>query len=321
MNRRRGPAPVTSLPFTPALLRPLPHTVTPFANETLDSYRRRLAAANQTEFRNMRNPSRWLQCPLNELEKLELLSGQPRTTLLWALPALRSYAPEFASPPPPWPFTLPTRHACDLCSQRSGNNGHPIDVYIRGLHDNVCIRHSRWLSCGRTNAFKQVDLSQAPEVVQAQRLLDRLEHRHGLMALGRAYRHCERFWNAIDQKALVRSSRDSVLQRIYQPDPKMPPGRFDHYKSSRFRRASAYPQSARFTQLVINLAQRPELERAVAHLTGETQIEFEETFPLENQPRGITIPWLREGLITVVEEVAECLTLSGTDDIQPSRSN
>ncbi|MFD7497530.1 hypothetical protein ACFV8T_35180 [Streptomyces sp. NPDC059832] len=40
---------------------------------------------NQTELRTMRNPSRWLQCPLNELERLELISGQPRTTLLWGI--------------------------------------------------------------------------------------------------------------------------------------------------------------------------------------------------------------------------------------------
>lgn len=56
----RGPVPVTSLPFTPTMLRPLPHPVTPFANETLDSYRHWLAVANQTEFRTMRSPSRWL---------------------------------------------------------------------------------------------------------------------------------------------------------------------------------------------------------------------------------------------------------------------
>lgn len=302
-DRRRGPTPVTSLPFVPTLLRPLPHPVTPFAHETLDSYRHRLAAANQTEFRTMRNPSRWLQCPLNELERLEILSGKPRTTLLWALPELRSHAPEIV--PPPEVFLFNTRAACDLCGERSGNNGQSIQVYIRGLHDNVCIRHRRWLSCGRANAFEQIDLSHAPEIVRAQRLLDRLERRHGAFALGTTYRHCERFWREIDRRALVRGDRDSVLERIYRPDSKTLPDRFDLIRSQRFHRAANFPQTARFTKLIISLAQRPDTERRVAHLTGTTQIEFEQAFRLDHRPRGITLPWLRNGLVGLVEGVAD----------------
>ncbi|MFJ2263962.1 hypothetical protein ACIOKD_37695 [Streptomyces sp. NPDC087844] len=235
-GRQRGPAPVTSLPFTPVLLRPLPHTVTPFANETLDSYRRRLAAANQTEFRTMRNPSRRLQCPLNELERLELISGQSRTTLLWALPELRRHAPDIV--PPPEIFVVNHRAACDLCAWPSGSNGQTIQVYIRGFHDNVCIRHRRWLSYGHVNESQQLDLSQAPEIVQAQLLLDQLE----------------------------------------------------------------------------------QLERRIAHITGETQTEFTQVFPLERHPRGITIPWLRQGLGVLVEAVAKCLTPTEPDESEPSRS-
>ncbi|MFI5749966.1 hypothetical protein ACIBBE_29495 [Streptomyces sp. NPDC051644] len=307
-GRRRGPAPVTSLPFVPTMLRPLPHPVAPFANETLDSYHHRLAAANQTEFRTMRNPSRWLQCPLNELERLEILSGKPRTTLLWALPELRGHAPEIV--PPPEVFLFSTRAACDLCGERSGNNGQSIQVYIRGLHDNVCIRHRRWLSCGRANVFEQIDLSQAPEIVRAQRLLDRLERRHGAFALGTAYRDCERFWREIDRRALVRGGRDSVLERIYRPDSKTLPDRFDLIRSQRFHRAANFPQTAQFTKLIISLAQRPQTERRVAHLIGFTQIEFEQAFHLDHRPRGITLPWLRNGLVGLVEVVAD-LTHNG----------
>ncbi|MER6014811.1 hypothetical protein [Streptomyces bluensis] len=59
---------------------------------------------------------------------------------------------------------------------------------------------------------------------------------------------------------------------------------------------------------MISLAQRPETERNVAHLTGATQIDFEHAFPLDNRPRGTTQPWLRQSLVTLVEDVAKYLT-------------
>ncbi|WP_245703596.1 hypothetical protein [Streptomyces lushanensis] len=180
-----------------------------------------------------------------------------------------------------------------------------VQVYLRGLHDNVCVRHRRWLSCGRANVFEQIDLSHAPEVVRAQRFLDRLGRRHGTFALGAAYRHCERFWRETDRRALVRGDRDSVLARIYRPDSKTLPNRFDLIRSQRFHRAANHPQVARFTRLIISLAQRPETERKVAHLTGTTQIEFEQAFRLDHRPRGITLPWLRNGLVGLVEVVAD----------------
>ncbi|KUN69920.1 hypothetical protein AQJ46_19415 [Streptomyces canus] len=304
-SRRRGPSPVTSLPFVPVLLRPLPHTVTPFANETLDSYRRRLAAANQTEFRAMRNPSRWLQCPLNELERLELISSQPRTTLLRALPELRHHAPDIV--PPLETFIVNHRPACDLCAWRSGSNGQPIHVYSRGFHDNVCTRHRCWLSYGHANDSKQIDLSQAPEIVQAQILLDQLERRHGASVFPDCYRLCERFWREVDNRALVRAGRDAVVQRIPQLNSNGPPDRFAVARSPRIRRAANYPQLARFTKLVISMARQPELERRVAHITGETQTEFTRVFPLDRHPRGITIPGLRQGLGVLVEAVADLI--------------
>ncbi|MGW0828581.1 hypothetical protein [Streptomyces sp. NPDC002845] len=72
--------------------------------------------------------------------------------------------------------------------------------------------------------------------------------------------------------------------------------------------------------MVISLAQRPEAERRVAHITGTTQFEFEQVFPLDHRPRGITLPWLREGLATLVEDVAKYLTSTETYEAYPSRS-
>ncbi|EFE68648.1 predicted protein [Streptomyces viridosporus ATCC 14672] len=90
----------------------------------------------------------------------------------------------------------------------------------------------------------------------------------------------------MDRRALVRGDRDSVLARIYRPDSKALPDRFDLIRSQRFHRAANYPQVARFTKLIISLAQRPETGRKVAHLTGTTQIEFEQAFRLDHRPEA-----------------------------------
>ncbi len=305
--RRRGPAAVRSLPFQPALLRPLPHTVAPFPNETLDSYRHRLAVANQfPDFRNVRTPSRWLVCPLDELERLEVLSGQPRESLLWAIPELRHYAPSIA---PPLEYrTNVTRRACDWCGWRAGSAGLPIYVNVRGLHDNVCIRHRRWLSGGKTNPYEQIDVSPAPEIVRAQILLDRLERRLGIGFFAPRYRLCEQIWSEIDRRGLIRAERDATLQHIYRADLDKLPDRFGPVQ--RFQRAARYPQVARFTQFILAMSQQPKTERAISHLTGVIQLDFERAFPMDRRPRGITIPWLRKLLVQLVEAVT-------TDPLHP----
>ncbi|MFD4863479.1 hypothetical protein [Streptomyces atratus] len=59
--------------------------------------------------------------------------------------------------------------------------------------------------------------------------------------------------------------------------------------------------------------QRPETERRVAHLTGFTQIEFEQAFHLDHRPRSITLRWPRNGLVGLVEAVAD-LTHDGAPE-------
>ncbi|MEV8391274.1 MULTISPECIES: hypothetical protein [unclassified Streptomyces] len=124
-------------------------------------------------------------------------------------------------------------------------------------------------------------------------------------ALGTAYRHCERFWREIDRRGTCARRPGFRACAYLRPDSKTLPDRFDLIRSQRFHRAANYPQVARFTRLIISLAQRPETERKVAHLTGTTQIEFEQTFRLDHRPRGITLPWLRNGLVGLVEVVAD----------------
>ncbi|MGJ5805961.1 hypothetical protein ACSCB1_43830 [Streptomyces europaeiscabiei] len=308
MNRQKGPAVAKSLPFNPVLLRPLPRSVTPFPNETLDSYRHRLAAANQLpHFRAVRTPSRWLLCQLDELERLELLSGLPRRTLLWAIPELRHYDPDVA-PQPSDPYRGFIRRACDLCSWRSGSSGEPVYVHIRGFHDNVCIRHRRWLACGKEEPGRQIDLEHAPEVVRAQIALNRLELKYKGQLLGLCYQLCERFWSEIDHRALVRKDSESTFERIYRPDPDQLPNRFGPVQ--RFRRAAAYPRIALLTQLVIALSLQSENERKAAHIAGDTYATFEDSFHLDYTPRTTTGPWIRGKFSSLVEATAKYVTPS-----------
>ncbi|MFE9647497.1 hypothetical protein ACFYO0_25945 [Streptomyces sp. NPDC006365] len=303
MNRQRGPAVVKSLPFKPALLRPLPHPVTPFPNETLISYRQRLATANQLpDFRTVRTPSRWLLCQLDELEKLELLSGHPRKALLWAIPELRHYDPGIA-PEPQGRSNLLIRRACDLCGWRSGSSGEPIYVHTRGFHDNVCIRHRRWLACGKVNPERQISLENAPEVVRAQIVLNRLELKYRGRPFGLCYQLCERFWGEIDHRALVRKDSEGTFERIYRPDPDDLPNRFGPVQ--RFRRAAAYPRIALLTQLVMALALQPELDRKAKQITGGTYAAFEESFHLDYKPRTLTGPWIRSKFNSLIDATAK----------------
>ncbi|MFE4608176.1 hypothetical protein ACFRK5_07425 [Streptomyces niveus] len=303
MNRQRGPAIVKSLPFKPVLLRPLPHPVTPFPNETLDSYRHRLATANQLpDFRAVRTPSRWLLCQLDELEKLELLSSHPRQALLWAIPELRHYDPGIA-PEHRRRTGLLIRRACDLYSWRSGSDGEPIYVHIRGFHDNVCIRHRRWLGGGKVNPEGQISLEHAPEVVRAQVVLNRLELKYKGRSFGLCYQLCERFWSEIDHRALVRKDSESTFERIYRQDPDQLPNRFGPVQ--RFRRAAAYPRIALLTQLVMTLALQPELDRKVEKITGCTYATFEQSVHLDYKPRSTTGPWIRGKFNSLVEAAAK----------------
>lgn len=310
MKRRKGPAPVTSLPFTPILLRPLPQTVAPFPNETLVSYRRRLAAANQTDFRLMRTPSRWLACPLNELEKLELLSGHSRVTLVWALPELRSYSPRIA--PPPENIGRIVRRACTHCGWLSGSNGQPIEVHVWSRHDSVCVKHRRWLNGGLT-IRDQVDLTAVPEVVSAQLLLNRLERKYGTEYFSTVYRLCEQFWAKVDGRGLVRKDRDDILDLIAPPHLKTHRRRVDSIKH--YRHAANFPNHAKLVRLITSLARKPDLERRVGRITREPQAEFEHIFTWDHRPRRSTLPWFQRTLTELVEQVSsdpELLRLSET---------
>ncbi|RDG35044.1 hypothetical protein [Streptomyces corynorhini] len=308
---------VTTLPFTPVITRPLPGTVTPFPNETVDSYISRLASANRTTPHILRTPSHWLRCPLNDLELLELLSGQPRTSLVWALPELRCYEPGIALPPRT-PDVI-TRFACRRCVWQAGGTG-TVHVHAPTHYDLVCLRHGIWHSEGVKAIGQQIDLAPVPEVIRAQMLINRLERRHGQRFIAECYRVCERHWAELDRRGLVRNGAVALLKRLPLTDINDLRPLGPHH---RFRRVTRFPQLARFTALVASLALR-HAANTLGEKAGPTILaEFERTFQLDYRPRSITRPWMETALIHVVvtmADVVRMLRLSETDTSTPSRS-
>lgn len=317
------PKVATALPFAPVIARPLPHTVTPFPNETLNSYFNRLASANKTTTQSLRTPSRWLRCTLNDLELLEILSGQPRTSLVWALPELRQYAPGIA--PPPQSKSHSTRFACRRCIWQAGGT-EEVQVLVRTPYDQVCIRHRLWLSDGVGFIGEQVDLTPVPEVVRAQILLNRLEKRHGAPFTIECYKQCYKLWNQLDRRALVRHEADALLHRLCEVnDLESPlaggraPIRFARFHP--FRLAARHPQIAKFTALAsspsLHALARSSPEEAEQRITDA----FEEVFPLDYRPRSITGPWMREALVSLITRMyarAKLLQLSEMSELPPS---
>ncbi|MEU8584619.1 hypothetical protein [Streptomyces abikoensis] len=298
MKHPRPSEPVTSLPFTPVIARPLPCSVTPFPNETLGSYTRRLAAANQTTSRTLFTPSRWLRCPLNELELLELLSGQPRTTLVWAIPELRRHAPGIA--PAPRTPGVTTRFACRRCIWQSGGAG-TVHVHARTHYDNVCVRHGIWHSDGVETLDQQIDLAPAPEVIRAQLTLDRLEQRRGEAFVAECYRQCERVWLALETRGLVRSEVDDLLRRLCEPN--TPTGPDPLAPFHRFRRVARFPQLVRFVVWAVSPSLRRVARSAWEAADHVIPAEFERAFPLDHRPRSTTGPWMCDALINLLKRI------------------
>ncbi|WP_436721257.1 hypothetical protein [Streptomyces sp. URMC 127] len=295
----------------------MPHTVTPFPNETLESYTHRLAAVNRIPERHLRTPSRWLRCPLNELDLLALLSGQPRTSLAWAIPELRRYAPGIA--PPLKSLGVMTRFACRRCVWQAGGTG-SVHVHVRSRYDLVCVRHGIWHSEGVAFVEQQIDLAPIPQVTRAQVLINRLEQRHGERFIAECYRVCERHWSELDRRGLVRNDATALLDRLHTTNPREHKPFGPHH---RFRLASRFPQLARFIALVVALSLKLTTNMSREEAGPRILAEFERLFTLDYRPRSITGPWMRTALVHLVVRMAheaQVLRLSETEAPTPSHS-
>jgi len=113
-------------------------------------------------------------------EALAIVSRQPRQSLLYALPELRtSIAGEGLRVDGRTLANEPNvrRLACRHCMASRGINS-PVSCWRR--HDqNVCLRHQRWIGRGVRDLSDQLDVSGLPEVAHAQHQHGRLVRRFG----------------------------------------------------------------------------------------------------------------------------------------------
>ncbi|MGD0687009.1 MAG: hypothetical protein ABSA03_18070 [Streptosporangiaceae bacterium] len=170
--------------------RALPVTLRPLGGETVISYSRRLAEANDLpptaimralgqvipgSGHHLLNHDAWLND--QAITRLEALSALPRHRLATALPALRWGPPRWFPPLPedspalrcyrPWPAARP---ACRLCALHAGGGtGALVRPQASPL---LCRPHLRWL--GGAGETAQTDISAAPEILTAHRRYQQL---------------------------------------------------------------------------------------------------------------------------------------------------
>lgn len=199
------------LAFT--LVRPLPHPLAPFPRETQDSYLYRLSAANKIPVNQLQAPSRWLTSRLDYIDRLSILGGQPRHSLIKAIPLLdndpRAERPADSERP---------RWACRRCvAKRTGATG-PVEVWMSRFHDQICIPHRLWIGRAVDFPSTQLDVSNLPELITAQRRHYRLLHHHGPVITDACYEHCAALWSQIAHHRYRISERADHLLRLVTND-------------------------------------------------------------------------------------------------------
>lgn len=229
--------------------RTLPIRVRPFPLETVGSYVRRLAAANQIPFAELldhladdQTPARSALVRSYELdlnrpaaERLAAVSGSAAAALRRALPALSTGRPG-SSPLRSWYVighaNRPVRSCPDCAARRDGGE---ILLY-QPLHQTICLRHGRWIPGSDDN--RDVDLTRLPEVMEAARRHIRLTRRRDPLALKSGYRQA----NQIAQDWFDRAS---FLTHVWHE-------RYDRIGAARpyGARVITYPETVGLTSLL-----------------------------------------------------------------------
>jgi hypothetical protein len=160
--------------------RPLPRTVIPVPGEYHLDYIARLAAANHLEFAELTGAlddtaaitfygsREWKR---HEQERLAAAAGQPLARiarLCWPDPGQYLRDPEG--------FRRMLRPACHRCTARYGIT-EPVACHLPP-HRTVCRRHRLWIGPAARGHDGQLDISQLPEILRAQRRDLALVHQH-----------------------------------------------------------------------------------------------------------------------------------------------
>ncbi len=199
-------------------LRPLPRTVTPVAGEYYLGYTGRLARANHLEPGELADalndtaaitiygPRGWKQ---HEQERLAAAASQPLARiarLCW--PDASYYLRDIEG------FHQALRPACRRCTARRGIT-EPVACQLPP-HQTVCRRHQIWTGPSARSHAGQLDISQLPGILRAQRRHLALLRHHQWWQVDDAISDATR---AIHHALRAGTWTPSQQQRLHQLDP------------------------------------------------------------------------------------------------------
>ncbi|MFE7973774.1 hypothetical protein [Streptomyces shenzhenensis] len=272
--------------FEPVVVRPLPRPLKPFPQETESSFLSRLAAANAMPVQRLQQPSHWLTSRLDPIDQLSILSGQPRTTIQYAIPRWENKSWKVSN----GPLALTPGWACRRCvARRTGNPQQEVMVWMSKHHDQVCIPHRLWIGRAVDSTAGQYDLADLPEVVQAQRRHYRLLRRYGPAVIAACYERCSTFWHSLFQRGYRLSDRAERLRRMSPHDRQVRPWQPQRY-------AAVYPEIVEAMSLYASSHWRS-LALGEEEQTRLFKAEFHRRLPQERSLRTTARHWFLTEMI------------------------
>jgi RNAse (barnase) inhibitor barstar len=248
-------------------------------------------------------PSSWLLSQQDYVSRLSIVSGQSRDSFVKAIPHLGKTQKGQSGRP-----RQHASYACRRCvAQRAGVPDHSVWTW-GSRHDQVCIPHRLWIGRAVDSPSRQFDLTEFPDVVEAQRR-HRLLRRHGNLLLDACYQYGSAFWHSMFQRGYRLSDR---AERFRQMSPVN--GRVRPFDPRRY--VAVYPEIVETISLYasphwrkVALADDEKFERFKA--------EFNRRLPQERTLRNTTRDWFLTELRQIavrVEAVAESSQLGWPAD-------
>lgn len=200
---------------TSVRVRKLPAIPPPVCYETVESYLHRLETANQMDRGALANR---FQRNSDWLSRLVQLTGRDRDHLAFALPEVTDTqrGPRFGHDAEQLKRPERARPYCQRCAAAK-QAIHPVKSWLP-IVCRVCIHHRiwiDWISCSHT---PNTDLSMLPDVVHAQRRLNRLIRRYPPAAINKAFHEAEdiiNYWS--DRDSWGEQLRQDRYARLWWP--------------------------------------------------------------------------------------------------------
>ncbi|WP_282704036.1 TniQ family protein [Streptomyces sp. CC219B] len=281
------------------IVRPLPRSVPPFPGETEKSYLHRLSRINQVPVPRLLDPSHWLGSGWDELDRLSLVSGQPRDRLIAAMPEARRRANESLHPyAPEGGRGFKPRQACRRCvAARTGNRDLPVTAWMSAAH-HVCLRHQLWLTIHTEPARYQFDVSGLPEIARAQRRHYRLMRRRGPVTVAGCYTYGGKLWRYLSGRHYHVSGRNRRLEHLQLAD--------DYHERLLALQAADYPEVVE----IISIFSSPHLRRFALSRDSrdldEFRCEFQRRLPQEESRTPLDLSRLNRQLKSLAEQIEIC---------------